>query len=409
MTDGRVYEGRVLAENDKEVKIRTAKTTLTVPRNLVARIDLGASLLDDRDKKLEALETSRPGEYLDAAEWMLGSGSAVWDPEMFRRLCAIPVALDANAAFRANLILGRGWDSHGRPDDAAEAWLRAAAADPVNSDARKLAKGAKATREAAARRSIEALRDGLNRAGNGDIEGAIPLIRSAKGGPGAEVAEKALGRTLESLMQNLQRRIACKSCDGGGQIACPLCKGTGTLDCSECGGDGLRTGFRVGIDEQGFEALVCRACYGVGDVLCPNCKAERDLMFVTGTKENEEKKREKTGPVVHTTAGHEVQEIRKQINLRNYTSGSSKVLEVIASPVDPGGKRTCPGCLGIPFDPPAETLDGKSLASAAKELDTRLANNAPLLPDAPPVELYESELIADRAWLYTNGRWVNGK
>ncbi|MCE9584773.1 MAG: hypothetical protein K8T20_19960 [Planctomycetes bacterium] len=411
MKDGRVFEGRVISENDREIKIRTARATLTVPRDQVERIDKGTSTLQQRDEKLEALTLEKPEEYIDVASWLLGEGASVWDSDLFRRLCAIPVAQDPRLAVRANLVLGRGWEAHGRPEEAAEAWARAEAADPADPEARRLAASGRKTLESAARRRVEALRNALRAASNENFAEAVPVLRNSQGGPGATEAEASLGRSLDAMTTDLQRRIRCKPCEGTAQIECPLCKGTGALQCADCGGTGARSSFTTGREAKGTERKLCRACLGMGNALCTNCKAERDVIFNPAISMDLNGKKTVMGIRIHTTAGHEFDEIRKEINLRDLTTqtGGTDVTSVLVEKVNPGGKRNCPSCGGVKFDPPAQEVDFKALSAATGALDAKLTSGGSFLRDLQPQSRYDEKVIADRFWLYSNGRWVFSK
>jgi hypothetical protein len=80
LKDGRSYEGVVLDENETSVKIKTAKATLTFQRDQVASVErVAGGALQEREKRLAALDPARPAEYLALADWLTGKGRDAYD------------------------------------------------------------------------------------------------------------------------------------------------------------------------------------------------------------------------------------------------------------------------------------------------------------------------------------------
>ena len=266
LNDGRTYEGIVLEDTEKGVKIRTSKATLTFPKNQVKSVERGSNPLALREQKLEALSPDDPKGYLEAAVWMAGEGKEAMDLPTLRRV-RDRSSLDPPSP--AQLLLGRVLLEGGQRAEAARAFMRAANADAGNQEAAK--KWAEMRKEVAdtARKEMAEIAAAIDDVVAGKYPEALPRLRRARTLFGAEKARAHMGTTLDELADDVQRRVPCKPCGGKATISCHGCKGKGVIRCSVCDGSGRKTGFTAGEGAAGsFPKSVCRSCIGIGGSRC---------------------------------------------------------------------------------------------------------------------------------------------
>ncbi|MBI2923321.1 MAG: hypothetical protein HYY18_19870 [Planctomycetes bacterium] len=410
LKDGRVYEGAVVEENDKSVKIRTARATLTFPRDQVASIERTSSPLQERESRLEALDPKEPVKYVETAEWMLDAGDEAFELETFRRLCNIAAFLDRKLACRANKVLATGYGRSKRLEEAAEAWARAAVADPADAKAKQGAEESKRDREAAAKRRLSDLRDAIALAATGDIEGAIPKLRATKNAPLEGEVRNWLKVPVDDLIRDLQRRVPCKPCGGTGQSACSLCKGTGLIECSACGGDGKKSLAAPGQGGLSYTNTLCRTCNGIGNVLCTNCKAERDVRLTFGDK-TVDGNRVPDDEIVHCVAGKEKDNLRPSLNFRDYSrvSDGKYLTKIAVAAPSPGGTRNCGTCGGVKFERDATPPDYEAMKACVSGIDAWVNAGKPVLKEGFVNELFDTDVRDDGDFYYVKGRWQSGK
>ena len=148
LNDGREYEGLIVEENDKQVKIKTSKATLSFPRDQIRSVEKGSSAVAERVTRLEGLEPENLQGYLDAAEWFAGDGKIAADLPTMKRVCNI-ASRDRAVACRAQTILGDYLVGQGD---------RLAAAGPSSAPIQRTK-----NEEAAKRRRTRAVRGGRGR------------------------------------------------------------------------------------------------------------------------------------------------------------------------------------------------------------------------------------------------------
>ncbi|MBI2923323.1 MAG: hypothetical protein HYY18_19885 [Planctomycetes bacterium] len=399
LNDGRTYEGIVLEDSDKGVKIRTAKATLTFPKNQVKSVERGANTLGLREQKLEALSPENPKGYLEAAEWLAGEGKESMDLPTLRRLCAIAASLDRPLACPANLLLGKALLEAGQRAEAARAFMRAANSDAGNTEAAR--RWAELRKELAdtARKEMGEVVAAIDEVIAGRFPEALPKLRRARILFGAEKAREHLGTTLGELADDVQRRVPCKPCAGKATIECHACKGKSVIRCSVCDGSGKKTGFTAGDGAAGsFSKSVCRSCFGLGNVLCTYCKAERTVNIGFQGAPTAQ---------IPMVAGREREQMKSEIDLINYTRhiGGNGVVSIVAEAPTKGGTRACPTCRGIKFDPPTTPPPADRLLAYRSALDDLISGRAPFEPGNPE-ELFDASVLEDGALRYKAGKWI---
>ncbi|KAF0243932.1 MAG: hypothetical protein FD180_2961 [Planctomycetota bacterium] len=400
LKDGRTYEGVVLDENDASVKIKTAKATLTFQRDQVASVERAAGgALQEREKRLAALDPAKPADYLAVAEWMTGKGKEAYDLPTLRRLCAIASKLDANLSFDAQMLLGKSSEALGMRREAAMCYARAKLSKPANPEVRVRLDDLRQGLFDDARKEMEQLAAALDLVIQDRFEEALPKLQKAGALAKSEDAQRLMGMSVEELTRDIAKRVKCRTCEGAGEASCPACGGKALQTCSVCDGTGAKKGFSAGKEESGISNSVCRTCFGIGDLLCVKCKAERDIEIDYGYSVKRK---------VHATAGHEADALRAEVDLIKYVlKGSTRcVVSIHGLPPCPGGKTPCGTCQGIKYEPPRTPPPKDKIQLFMVEVvDCVKGQKAyDVVPAAST--MYDPAAIADGCMLYRNGKWL---
>ncbi len=359
LKDGRTVEGRIVSEDDKEVKLELAQgSALIFPREHIVEIIREKSSVERLEEKLRALRPARPSDYLETGKWCLS-------PEIKRddlgiRLLSTAMALDPGLTVPARLALG-DWYLNQKRDRvrAAQQFVRALAADPRNPECRALFEKSKVSGDELRRADDGRLLEALGAARKGDWAGFAEILPSARSSSLRAKAEELLAMRLDELEAYARSRVPCKSCKGALKVACSDCKGTGYRTCKSCGG----TGYKKRTSSKGTENVKCSECAASGRFLCTRCDA-RVTPLPNGTQ--------------------------------TFT----------------GGRITCPLCKGGKSPTTARAPSASAVESAWQYLE-RAVNGKPSVADhaetrmirvgaAPPVEGAE-ELLANPVWL--GDRW----
>jgi hypothetical protein len=400
LKDGRTYEGVVLDENDTSVKIKTAKATLTFQKDQVVSVERAAGgALQEREKRLSALDPSKPGDYLSVAYWLTSKGQEAYDLPTMRRLCAIASKLDPALAFDAQMLLGKTVEAGGMRREAALCYARAKFAKPGNPEARVKLEDLRQGLFDDARKEMEQLATALDLVIQDRFEEALPKLQKCGSLAKSEDAPKVMGMSMEDLAKDIARRVQCKTCEGNGEAKCPACEGAAFLKCAVCGGTGSKKGFSAGKGESGFSDSVCRTCFGIGELLCVKCKGERDIEIryyhVTPRK-------------VHATAGHEADALRTEIDLIKYIMKDRGygVESIRGLPPTKGGKTPCGTCQGVKFAPPASPPPKDKIQAFLVEV-TNCAKGQKAYEVVPVVsEGFDRSVVADDCLRYRDGKWL---
>lgn len=405
LKDGRTYEGIVLEATDTSVRIKTAKATLTFPRDQVASIEKAAGgAMQEREAKLGALDPAKPGGYLEAAYWITGKGKDAYDLPTLRRLCAAASKLDPAQAYDAQMLLGKKLEEANMKREAAAAFSRAQFAKAGDEESRNRLEGLRQGLFDDAKREMSELAVALDLVLDGQYEAALPKLQKAETLAMAEEAQAQIGMSIESLTRDVARRVKCMACDGVAVVTCPACKGEKLILCNACGGTGNKKGFTAGKEKDGIQDSVCRTCFGCGSALCVKCKAERDITirFVTGGPITEKDVR------VHAKCGHEADALKQEIDLITYASKARKVPVAAIKGEDPtvGGKTPCGTCQGIKYDPPKAPPPLDKLRTYREDVGNRINGQKPYEVVPKVTEAYDKAVLADNALKYRDGAWV---
>lgn len=276
LKDGRTYEGKILEESDAGVKIKTAKATLTFPKEQIDKIERGTSMMEVLEGKLESLSPEAPETYVEAAEWCVKE--KVGDEPTVERLANIAMALDPAFCGRGNAVLGDFSAARGDRVQAAEYYFRAFLADWKNPVAKRKLQEYKDALDERNKRQMDKLRDALTLAIDNKLADAIPALSAAKGAPFANLISTYMPayRSVDMLVEDIKARVPCKTCNNKGTIKCPQCDGQGTLKCTVCGGKGYKEVKLGGTNEVRKET--CQTCNKAGKVRCPRCKEIKGAM-----------------------------------------------------------------------------------------------------------------------------------
>lgn len=406
LKDGRVYEGVVLSEDDATIKIKTSRATLTFRKDQVESVERsGGGPVQEREKRLEALDPSRPTAYLELAQWMSGQGAEAFDLPTFRRACAAASKLDRNLAYDAQMTLGRKLAEIGQRREAAAAFTRAGRIRPDDGAAKKWLDDLQGGLRDDARKQIEELRTALETVANDDLPAALPRLRRCTANALAEKAKDYLGMTWDAFLKDVARRVKCEPCDGTALVKCPACEGKGVYTCSVCLGSGEKKTFTAGKDKFAmFANSVCRTCYGLRTVLCAKCKAERWIVISLLYAKEPDSPKDKR---VKTTGGEEASDLGSEIDLGSYKSRDGGfVTGMTAEVVVVGGRTPCGTCGGVKYDPPADPVNKAGVNLYIQAATDVVEGRAAYDVVGPTNGDYDEQVLSDGKLRYKEGKWT---
>lgn len=399
LKDGRSYEGEILEETPAGVKIKTSKATLSFTAEQVASVERGTSPLQEKTKRLEALDPESPEGYVELAEWMMEGGKEVADAKIIRKACNIAASLDAALAPRAQVVLGRYLLSRKEREDAATAFARALAADPENAEAKQFLGTLSEERAAAARKQLQQLKDAMNAMADLKFKEALPLLAKVQTVYFADKCRDYTGMTIEQMQHDAQRRVPCDACKGRPIIPCELCGGTGLLKCEKCGG----TGKKKKVPEKPtFATETCVDCYHMGWRLCTGCDAERTIT-IHWTREVEGRMKLE----LKLQANREWEVIQKYVNMKTWIRkrDNVSVTQIDGGPVI-GGKATCKACKGVLFDPPEKQIDTFKIRDYITAIDERITGKVAIETMVAADSVYDPAEVFDHKFRFKGGKWT---
>lgn len=270
LKDGREYEGKVVEQNDKELKIKTPLGAMTFKREDVVEIVAQKSLVDLMDERLLALTPAEPLKYLEAGKWCLDEAK---QEGVGLHLVNLAMALDPRLYAEGQLYLGDYY--YGKKNDrrkAARFYQCALLSDPTNPACTERYAKVKDTVQDSGSASDQKLVDGLRALLSGNFAQAQDGLEAGRNSVMRLRAEEILGVSLQDLIDYCVSKSGCQGCKGTHIVNCTICKGAGQRDCQGgCGGKGFLV--RKGVNSE--TARLCDECDGWGMVLCPTCNAER--------------------------------------------------------------------------------------------------------------------------------------
>lgn len=399
LKDGRTFEGEIVEEDADHVKIKTARSAVTFKMDEVERIERGMSPLQERNKRLEALDGEDGKAYLELAQWIAAAPKEVQDEKVLRRLCSAAAFLDPDTAASAQNLVGTWLLAAGKREDAADAFARVLKADPENAEARKSLESLNTEIVARCRKDLESLKAAIEKARDLQYAAAIPLLRKAGKLYFADKCRDFVKLSVEELADDMQRRIPCPTCKGATTRQCTVCKGKGTTECVQCKGTGVR---KSAPPNPTFAQEICPPCYHTGALLCTGCDAERWLTIHYQTEVKGKKKVD-----IKVAAGVEKVELSKVLSLSKWTSrdGSVKVTAITAGQMAKGGTFTCRDCKGIKFDPPAEPPNTFGMADYLKAIEARMSGGEKIEGVPVPETVWDPAEVAEGKLKWKAGKW----
>ncbi|MCC6740551.1 MAG: hypothetical protein IT452_16020 [Planctomycetia bacterium] len=399
LKDGRSFEGEIVEETAEQVKIKTARSALTFKMEEVDHIERGMSPLQERNKRLEALDGEDGGAYLELAKWMATAPKEVQDEKVLRRLCSAAAYLDPETAAAAQNLIGAWLLAAGKREDAADAFARVLKADPANEEAKKHLETLNSEIVARCRKDLDALKAAIEKARDLQYAAAIPLLRKAGKLYVADKCRDFVKLSIEELADDCQRRIPCPTCKGATTRQCTICKGKGTTECVQCKGTGVR---KSAPPNPTFAQEICSHCYHTGALLCTGCDAERWLTIHYQTEVKGKKNVD-----VKVSAGVEKVELSKVVSLSKWTSrdGNVKVTALTAGQVVKGGTFTCRDCKGIKFDPPSEQPNTFGMADYLKAIEARMSGGETIEGVPVPETVWDPAELEGGKLKWKAGKW----
>lgn len=269
LRDGREFEGKIVEQNDLEIKLKTPMGALTLKRADILEIIAKKSTVELMDERLLLLRPSEPAKYIEAGKWCIEEAK---QEGIGLRLVNLAMALDPQYFAEGNLYIGDYYlNKKNDRKKAALCYQRALSADPTNPGAKERYDKVKDAMTATGSAADMKLLDGLRQILAGSVEQAQDLLESGQSSTLRDGCEQILGCTISDLIDFCSSKTDCKTCRGAGTMPCPICKGAGELECTVCGGSGHLTRQSVGRKDVHF----CDTCQGWGATPCTNCKATR--------------------------------------------------------------------------------------------------------------------------------------
>ncbi len=267
LSDGRVLEGRIVLENDREVKLELSRGgAITVPRKDVRSIERGKSNLDRLEERLGALHPGRPEAYVEAGAWCLGEMKR---EDLGVRLVATGMALDSRCIVRGGIVLGDYFLQTRRDRSRAAYWyVRALLAAPHDPECNRRFDSVKDATDQVLVADDRLLLDGLQAYRRGDWSEAATALGAGRRSAHRARVEERLNQRVDALTAYARSRVACRGCQGSRSIPCSPCRGVGSLPCPACFG----TGNVERTSPGGTGSAPCAACHGTGKTPCPRCR-----------------------------------------------------------------------------------------------------------------------------------------
>jgi len=404
MKDGRTYEGVVLEENDKVVKLKTSRATLTLPRDQVASIEktAGGTARVEREERMEALSPDKPVAYLELAEWLTGPGKDALEIETLKRLCNAASKLDRSLACRAQKVLAAAHDARGERAEACKAWLRAACADPEDAEAKEKAAAGKKEIDAATIADMKELLTAVDLVIAQKWKDAAIALRKTQSHLWADHVLDYTRMSIKELASDAQRRVVCDVCKGKGDEPCQKCGAKGLITCKTCEGKGRKSGvIGKGGKDPTFAEYVCRSCHGMGSTLCVECGAQRDVKIMSLDSKGQ------TVTQIHTEAGKERNALLKVVSLDTYKvlKSEAPLLNISPEAVSVGGLKLCATCHGVKYDPPATWPDYEGLKRYKAALEDRISGKTPIGEVLADGSYFDAVVIEQGCMRYSGGKW----
>ncbi len=405
LKNGKAYEGTIVEQTDALVKIRTAKATLSFQMDQVASVEKGEWALGELEKRLSALDPSKPGAYLDAARYMAGPGREGFDLPTFLRLCEIASSLDQGLAFDAQTLLAKELGAAGEKRAASRAMRRALVARPGDAGTLRALEPLNKEVVRLAELQMKNLVTALDEVLCDSLDLAAPKLQPMDPALMPEDVLRELKVPFEKFTADIRSRVRCKTCAGQRILKCPGCVTPGENVCKACAGQG-RTPAAVAKNdpEAKFGETVCLACHGVGLELCKECKATRQITI----EFKPIGKKPKSPVVVNAEAGREAEAINKVVDPKTWRSreDGGYVSGIVAGSVKGGGEITCPACQGAIYSPPMTPIDSDSVQATRDAASKYVEGLKTWDPLGFEPAAYDQDVVRDGCFRRQKGKWV---
>ncbi len=268
LTDGRTIEGKIVHEDENEIKIELARGGgMNIPRAKIAEIVRQKSSIDILEEKLLALHPDRPGDYFETGKWCIDE---LKRDDIGVRLITLAMALDPQYYVQGQMTLG-DFLFKKEKRRAAPYFVRALLAAPENEECKRRFEQVKEQAQDLLKGDDRALLRAFENYQAGDYEESLEAFKAGKRSGLRPRAEQLLGGTFDAVIAFCAYKIPCSRCQGALKVPCPDCKGVGAKDCDSCGGDGTKKRTSA----KGTEKITCKTCLGWGNILCKKCKSRR--------------------------------------------------------------------------------------------------------------------------------------
>ncbi len=275
LKDGREFDGKIIEQNENEVKLKTKFGAMSWKREDILEIIEQKSLLETMDERLLALNPSDARAYLETGKWVI---EEVDHEGIGLRLVNLAMALDPKLFGDGQLYLGDYY--YGKKSDrkkAAQCYQRALLADPTNPACNERYEKVKDTIQDSGSACDQKLVNGLRGALQGNFELAQDELESGRNSVMRLRAEEILGAPIQDVIDYCVSKTGCKSCKGNKFIVCRSCNGKMEDTCGRCGGKG----YSVVQSVRRNTTKICPDCKGWGLALCMSCKPVRKAQQTT--------------------------------------------------------------------------------------------------------------------------------
>lgn len=265
LRDGRMIEGRIIKEDDKEVKVLMTRGAIALARADILEIVRQKSTVEELDERLAALVPTQPALYLETGKWCIETLKV---DDVGLRAIQVAMALDPNLYVTGQVYLGDYYKNKKDRAAANRAYLRALCADPAHAALGSRMDDVKDAIREAVQRADQNLVAGIEALQAGALDKAADALKLGQESSSRANCEELLGTSLAAVISACEARTGCRVCKGTREVDCPECKGKAALECKTCRGNGWRRrtiGKRV-------DWVLCGACAGWGNILCPVCK-----------------------------------------------------------------------------------------------------------------------------------------
>ncbi len=274
LKDGRTFEGKIIEQDDAQLKFKTMHGSLTFKKDEILEIVEKKSAEDVMNERLLDLNPAQPAAYLDAGKWVIDE---VKHEGIGLRLISLAMALDPKLFAEGQLTMGDYY--YGTKNDrkkAASCYQKALLADPSNPACKERWDKVKDILKDTGSACDQKLADGLRNVLAAAFEQAQEDLESGRNSVLRPRAEEVLGGSIQDVIDYCVSKTGCKACRGTKVITCRSCKGKMEGECARCAGKGYSV--IQSVNRKTYK--LCSECKGWGQSLCLSCDAKRVIKFI---------------------------------------------------------------------------------------------------------------------------------